>query len=100
MQVVQEKLKKLLEVFKIKKQTESLMEQHRHIYNQELQNSRTRYDDEDSNLDNLYQHSRISDYPHVEPSTIKIWAGVPNRARIKQRSAAIIEEQRRLVTGH
>uniref|UniRef100_A0A1A9Z6L4 Uncharacterized protein n=1 Tax=Glossina pallidipes TaxID=7398 RepID=A0A1A9Z6L4_GLOPL len=100
MKVVQEKLKKLLKVFKIKEQTESLMEKRRHIYNEELQKSYTRYDDDYSILDHLYQHSRISDHPDEEPSTIKIWAGVPNRARIKQRSAAIIEEQRRLVTGH
>uniref|UniRef100_A0A1B0BY78 Uncharacterized protein n=1 Tax=Glossina palpalis gambiensis TaxID=67801 RepID=A0A1B0BY78_9MUSC len=100
MKVVQEKLKKLLKAFTIKTQTENLMEKHRHIYNQQLRKSYKRGDDEDSNLDHLYQHSRISDDIDEEASTTKIWAGVPNRARIKQRSAAIIEEQRRLVAGH
>ncbi|XP_037892496.1 uncharacterized protein LOC119639276 [Glossina fuscipes] len=100
MKVVQEKLKKLLQAFTIKTQTENLMERHRHIYNQQLRKSYKRCDDEDSNLDHLYQHSRISDDIDEEASTTKIWAGVPNRARIKQRSAAIIEEQRRLVAGH
>uniref|UniRef100_A0A1A9V0F0 Uncharacterized protein n=1 Tax=Glossina austeni TaxID=7395 RepID=A0A1A9V0F0_GLOAU len=100
MKVVQEKLKKLLQVFEISNQTEELMEKHTHIYNEELQKSYTRNDDEDSNLYNLCQHLRKSDHLDKEASTSKIWAGVPNRARIKQRSAAIIEEQRRLVARH
>uniref|UniRef100_A0A1A9WFM1 Uncharacterized protein n=1 Tax=Glossina brevipalpis TaxID=37001 RepID=A0A1A9WFM1_9MUSC len=100
MKVVQEKLKKLLHVFETKTVTETAMEKCRRIYNQQLRSSYSRYDDEDNNSDHLYQRDKLSTDLDEEAGTSKDWAGVPSRARIKQRSATIVEEQKRHITGH